>query len=226
MPLQISRIRAICFDVDGTLSDTDDVMVAQLTELLKPFQKIFPGRDLSRVARGMVMEAEAPANFIYGLTDLVGLDDEIFALRDWIVRRSKKNTRPFQLVPGTREMLDSLAKRYPLSVVSARDTRTTMDFLNQFDLAAYFKCIATDQTCEHTKPFPDPIIWAAREMSVPPEACLMVGDTSVDIRAGKAAGAQTVGVLCGFGEEGELRGHNADMILSITSELVQLLGGQ
>ena len=32
MPLQVSRIRAICFDVDGTLSDTDDVMVAQLTD--------------------------------------------------------------------------------------------------------------------------------------------------------------------------------------------------
>jgi phosphoglycolate phosphatase-like HAD superfamily hydrolase len=225
MPLQVSRIRAICFDVDGTLSDTDDVMVAQLTELLKPFHKLFPGRDITRVARGMVMEAEAPANFIYGLPDLIGLDDEIFALRDWIVRLSKRNTRPFQLVPGTREMLDSLVKRYPLSVVSARDTRTTMDFLNQFNLVPYFKCIATDQTCEHTKPFPDPIIWAASEMGVLPAACLMVGDTTVDIRAGTAAGAQTVGVLCGFGEECELREHNADMILSITSELVQLLGG-
>ena len=225
MPLQVSRIRAICFDVDGTLSDTDDVMVAQLTELLKPFHNLFPGRDLTRVARGIVMEAEAPANFIYGLPDLIGLDGEIFALRDWIVRLSKKNTRPFQLVPGTREMLDSLVKRYPLSVVSARDTRTTMDFLNQFDLVAYFKCIATDQTCEHTKPFADPILWAAREMGVLPEACLMVGDTSVDIRAGKAAGAQTVGVLCGFGEQGELREHHADMILSMTAGLVQVLEG-
>ena len=224
MPLQVSRIRAICFDVDGTLSDTDDVMVAQLTELLKPFHVLFPGRDLTRVARGIVMEAEAPANFVYGIPDLIGLDDEIFALRDWIVRLSKKNTRPFQLVPGTRDMLDSLVKRYPLSVVSARDTRTTMDFLNQFNLVPYFKCIATDQTCEHTKPFADPILWAAREMGVFPDACLMVGDTSVDIRAGKAAGAQTVGVLCGFGEEGELREQNADMILPMTAELVQVLG--
>ena len=223
MPLQVSRIHAICFDVDGTLSDTDDVMVAQLTELLKPFHMLFPGKKLSGVARGMVMEAEAPANFIYGIPDLIGLDDEIFALRDWIVRLSKKNTRPFQLVPGTREMLDSLHKRYPLSVVSARDTRTTMDFLNQFNLVPYFTCIATDQTCEHTKPFPDPILWAAREMGVPPEECLMVGDTSVDIRAGKAAGAQTVGVLCGFGEEDELREHNADMILSITADLERVL---
>jgi phosphoglycolate phosphatase-like HAD superfamily hydrolase len=87
----------------------------------------------------------------------------------------------------------------------------------------YFKCIATDQTCEHTKPFPDPILWAAREMGVLPEACLMVGDTSVDIRAGKAAGTQTVGVLCGFGEEAELRERGADMILSMTAELAQLL---
>jgi len=224
MPLQVSCIRAICFDVDGTLSDTDDVMVAQLTGLLKPFQVLFPGKDLTRVARGIVMEAEAPANFVYGIPDLIGLDDEIFALRDWIVRQSKKNTRPFQLVPGTTEMLETLSKRYPLSVVSARDTRTTMDFLNQFNLVPYFKCIATDQTCEHTKPFADPILWAAREMDVLPDKCLMVGDTSVDIRAGKAAGAQTVGVLCGFGEEGELREHNADMILSTTAELVRVLG--
>ena len=177
------------------------------------------------MARGIVMEAEAPANFVYGITDLIGVDEEIFALRDWIVHLSKKNTRPFQLIPGTTEMLESLSMRYPLSVVSARDTRSTMDFLNQFNLVAYFKCIATDQTCEHTKPFPDPILWAAREMGVLPETCLMVGDTSVDIRAGKAAGAQTVGVLCGFGEEHELREYAADTILSMTAELVQVLGG-
>ena len=223
MPLQVSRIRAICFDVDGTLSDTDDVMVAQLTELLKPFHGLFPGKDLSRLARSLVMEVEAPANFVYGIPDRIGLDDELFALKDWLVRLSKKNTRPFQLVPGTMEMLESLFKRYPLSVVSARDTRSTMNFLEQFKLVPYFKCIATDQTCVHTKPFPDPILWAAREMGVLPETCLMVGDTGVDIRAGKAAGAQTVGVLCGFGEEHELREHGADLLLPMTADLPQAL---
>ena len=56
-----------------------------------------------------------------------------------------------------------------------------------------------------------------------PEACLMVGDTTVDIRAGRAAGAQTVGVLCGFGEADELRKHGADLILPFPSELVHVL---
>ena len=51
----------------------------------------------------------------------------------------------------------------------------------------------------------------------------MIGDTTVDIQAGKAAGAQTVGVLCGFGEEPELKKKGADMILNTTSELTSLL---
>ena len=223
MPLQVSRIQAICFDVDGTLSDTDDVMVAQLAELLYPFNFLFPGKDLIRVARGIVMEVEAPANFLVGLPDLIGLDDEIFALKDWIVHLSKNETKPFQLVPGTREMLERLFQNYPLAIVSARDTSSTMQFLHQFNLEYYFSCIATGQTCEHTKPFADPILWVAKEVGVPPGDCLMVGDTSVDIRAGKAAGTQTVGVLCGFGEEAELRKYGADMILPSPAELVQIL---
>ena len=55
----------------------------------------------------------------------------------------------------------------------------------------------------------------------------MIGDTTVDIRAGKAAGAQTVGVLCGFGEEGELRRVGADLILPSTADVeAELLGNR
>ncbi len=223
MPLHVSRIRAICFDVDGTLSDTDDVMVAQLAQLLFPFHALFPGKDLIQVARGFVMETEGTANFVMGLTDRIGLDDDIFALKDWLVRMTKRKVLPFQIIHGVKEMLDCLCARYPLSVVSARDTTSTMAFLEQFDLLPYFKVICTDQTCEHTKPFPDPIIYAAEHMGVTPQDCLMVGDTSVDIHAGKAAGSQTVAVLCGFGEKEELRLLGADLILSTTPELVQVL---
>jgi phosphoglycolate phosphatase-like HAD superfamily hydrolase len=51
----------------------------------------------------------------------------------------------------------------------------------------------------------------------------MVGDTVVDIHAGKRAGAQTVGVLCGFGTAGELQRAGADMILENTAELARIL---
>jgi N-acetyl-D-muramate 6-phosphate phosphatase len=223
MPLHVSRIRAICFDVDGTLSDTDDVLQDRLERLLKPFKFFFPRRDLRQVARRLVMTSEAPANFLIGIPDLLGLDDEIFALADWVARKSHKKPGKFRLIPGIKEMLAALSKIYPLAVVSARDTRTTEMFLEKFDLKQYFKVIVTAQTCAHTKPFADPVLYAAQEMGVPPEDCLMVGDTTVDMRAGNNAGAQTVGVLCGFGEAAELHKYEADMILAATPELVLVL---
>ena len=51
----------------------------------------------------------------------------------------------------------------------------------------------------------------------------MVGDTVVDIKAGKQAGAQTVGVLCGFGELDELEKAGADLILESTPQLYDIL---
>jgi N-acetyl-D-muramate 6-phosphate phosphatase len=223
MPLHVSRVHAICFDVDGTLSDTDDVMVDQLGRLLQPFHFLFPKKDVMRVARRIVMASEAPANFLIGIPDILGVDAGMVALADWIVRKSHKKTKKFRIIPGVEEMLKELHGRYPLAVVSARDARTTMIFLEQFNLTPYFTCIATAQTCEHTKPFPAPVQWATEKMGVDPADCLMVGDTTVDIRAGRAAKTQTVGVLCGFGEEKELRHMGADMILATTPELVQVL---
>ena len=110
-----------------------------------------------------------------------------------------------------------------MSIVSARHEKSTLRFLEQFDLVKYFDAIVTGLSAPHTKPFPDPIFLAAQKMGVKPSECLMIGDTTVDIHAGKAAGAQTIGVLCGFGEEKELLDMGADMIISSTHLLVDVL---
>jgi phosphoglycolate phosphatase-like HAD superfamily hydrolase len=73
------------------------------------------------------------------------------------------------------------------------------------------------------KPHPEPLLFAAREMGVQPEECLMIGDTTIDIRTGKSAGAQTVGVLCGFGTERELVAAGAGLVLPTTSDLLAFL---
>ena len=127
------------------------------------------------------------------------------------------------IVPGVKVMLTWLKGRYPLAVISARDVVSTLAFLEHFDLVDCFEVIITALSAEHTKPYPDPVRLAALKMGVAPEACLMIGDTTVDIRAGKSAGAQTVGVLCGFGEQAELRRQGADMILKSTANLDEVL---
>ncbi len=64
-----------------------------------------------------------------------------------------------------------------------------------------------------------PVIYAAEALGLEPEQCLMIGDTIVDIKAGKLAGAQTVAVLCGFGQRQELERVGANVILDSTAEL-------
>src|SRR5215213_11237781 len=219
MALNIPIIKALCFDVDGTLSDTDDLYAGKVVPYLP--RAIFPNPNQS--ARRMVMWVEAPGNALLGFADKVGVDDEIGLVIDWMSRHQTNTLKKFILIPGVDELLAELKGRYPMAVVSARHEKSTMRFLEQFDLVKYFDVIVTGLSAPHTKPFPDPVLLAAKKMGVKPEECLMIGDTTVDIRAGKMAGAQTVGVLCGFGEEKELLDMGADMIISSTHLLVDIL---
>lgn len=221
MALDLARIKALCFDVDGTLSDTDDLYAGKISGFLPPF--LFP--DPEHTARRLVMWIESPGNALLGFADRIGIDDEMTAFIDWLYRHRENPLKKFMLVPGVDEMLKSLQGHYPMAVVSARDAKSTLRFLNQFDLVKYFDVIVTGLSAPYTKPYPDPILFAAQEMGVEPEACLMIGDTTVDMRAGKSAGAQTVGVLCGFGEADELRQLGADLILKSTSDLTAILNG-
>jgi len=221
MTLDRSRVRALCFDVDGTLSDTDDLYAQKVARFLP--RLLF--REPMRAARRFVMWIESPGNALLGFADTLGLDDEMVALINWLYRRRKYSTKKFLLVPGVDEMLKRLHGKYPMAVVSARDEPGTRAFLDQFDLTKYFDVIVTGLSAEHTKPYPDPILLAAQRMNVPPDQCVMIGDTTVDIRAGRSAGAQTVGVLCGFGEEPELRTMGADLILEDTPKIAEVLMG-
>lgn len=224
MPFDPARVRALCFDIDGTLSDTDDQWVEKLTHFFTPLRFLFRRGEPRPFARHLAMAIETPANAAYHLLDRLHLDDEalrlLAALQRW---RESRPKHTFWLIPGIREMLKRLHGRFPMAIVTARDEEGAMAFLDQHRLNPFFSAVASAQTCAYTKPFPDPLLWAAQRMGVPPEACLMIGDTVVDIRAGKAAGAQTVGVICGFGTERELRRAGADLILFSPAQLADYL---
>jgi phosphoglycolate phosphatase len=64
---------------------------------------------------------------------------------------------------------------------------------------------------------------AAKQLGVPVERCVMVGDTTVDVKSARRAGAGAVAVLCGFGEREELERAGAHVILEHTSQLTLLL---
>ena len=142
MSLNLTQVKALCFDVDGTLSDTDDLYVRKILRFIPRF--LF--KNPEHTARRLIMWIEAPGNALLGLTDTIGLDDEIVAFIDWFSRHRKMSAKKFLLIPGVAEMLDVLHGRYPMAVVSARDERTTRLFLEQTGLSRYFTCVATALT--------------------------------------------------------------------------------
>jgi len=224
MSLDVSRIHLVCFDVDGTLSDTDDQWVLKTGAFLRPAGFLFPQKDPMPFARRVIMAMENPGTLLFGIPDRLNIDRYLVRLTEAIHRKGiDQKMKQFLVIEGVREMLALLQPHFTLAIVTTRSLRYTQAFLNQSGLASIFQIVATSQTCRHTKPFPDPILWAASQIGISPSSCLMVGDTTVDIRAGKAAGAQTVGVLCGFGEQDELLKAGADLILSSTRDLSRQL---
>jgi phosphoglycolate phosphatase len=209
-PFDPDAIRAVLFDLDGTLMNTDDRMVETLALRLQRFG--WPG--LYRHARRLVMAAETPANGLMTVLDALGLDAPLLAAR----RRLKRLGGPagpahFPLMEGADDMLANLEPRYQLAVVTTRGREDAEAFLAQHDLSEMFDLVVTRENTWRLKPHPAPICHAAERLGVPTERCVMVGDTTVDVRSAQRAGAKAVAVTCGFGERRELERAGADVIL-------------
>ena len=233
--LDRTRIRALCFDVDGTLADTDDHLVTRLAALIDAVPAV-SGRRAERLARQAVMGLESPVHAAYAKLDAWGLDVPLTRLRNRLRAIRARNadparTRnpeaidevPHDMVPGVQEMLKTLARHWPMCTISTGHVPRIDRFLRHYGVRELFAAVVGAETTPRMKPHPEPLRFAAAAMGVAPEHCLMVGDTTVDMRTGTSAGAQCVGVLCGFGTENELRRTGAQLILRTTSDLLAVL---
>jgi len=209
--------------VDGTLSDSDDHMVSRFAGKLSFLDGLFKQGSSNRVARSFVHFAESPGNWLLQMADRLNLDPHLAAFLDRRANQKEAELENFPAIPGILPMLMVLRGRFPLAIVSARNEVTTRHFLRLNQLEDFFQVVVTSQTCRRSKPFADPLLFAARQLAVSIENCLMIGDTVTDVRAAKAAGAQSLSVLCGFGLEKELRRAGTQEILASTSELATYL---
>jgi len=222
--LPARQIEAVFFDLDGTLIDTDDQQTEALARRLRGISRLLPNHDPAQAARRVILKAEGPVSRILTVLDTIGADDNLFALVDRLRRfKGERTVNNLQIVPGAEAALRALEGRYRLGIVTTRGQRDTEAFLVQYQLADLFEVVITHESTPRLKPHPEPVRHAAEVLSLSPERCAMVGDTTADVEAAKRAGAWAIGVLCGFGEWEELKAAGADLILESPAELTQWL---
>lgn len=214
-------IRAILFDLDGTLIDSapdlgaaaDQMRVARgLPSLPIADYRPFAGsgaRGMLRVAFGMQPEdAEFPT-----------MREEFFQNYE---RRMTQDTTVFD---GVSDMLASIvARQLHWGVVTNKSKRFTEPLSRQMALFASAGAVVSGDTTPHAKPHPEPLLEAARRIGVAPQDCVYVGDDERDIIAGKAAGMHTVAAVYGYlGEKQSVAHWEADDVINSPHELLKRL---
>ncbi|MBN1935948.1 MAG: AI-2E family transporter [Anaerolineae bacterium] len=213
-------VRAFLFDLDGTLLDSDDMAVERWATWLRPVAFLDKLYDSKKLARRLIMALESPINGLITFLDVLGLDNLVLSMGESLRKiRAHRAPNRYSATLGAVALLGELGQYYDLGIVTTRNREDVQKFLLKFELQDVFKVIVTRQDVKRLKPHPESVRYAAKRLGLSPERCAMIGDTTVDVQAGKRAGALTVAVLCGFGERPELERLKPDLVLEITSQL-------
>ncbi len=178
-----SPVRAVLFDLDGTLVDTaPDLGYALNLQRARHGLPALPD-DLIRP------QASHGARGLLGIGFDLHPDDARFAaMREEFLQLYSENIcRHSQVFPGVLDLLAELESRHlPWGVVTNKPARFTEPLLSMLDLAERARCIVSGDTCAHAKPHPAPMLEAARLCNADPAHCLYIGDAARDIEAANA----------------------------------------
>ena len=210
-------IRLVIFDFDGTLGDTRASIVATMQEATRTLGYPVPGEEAVAATIGLPLE-EGFAQLYPGLTEEETL--RCTALYRAIFERNRKVLVPL-VFPHVKETLAALKERgCTLTVASSRRSVSLGEFLREMDIAGYFSYVLGADNVEKAKPDPEPVLKTLRDLDVPAEECLVVGDMRVDVLMGRRAGAYTCAVTYGNASREDLA--EADYIIDDLSEILQI----
>jgi phosphoglycolate phosphatase len=218
----LQHIRAVLFDLDGTLIDSAPDLGAAADKMRidrgmssLPYALYRPMAGAG--ARGMLKIA-------FDMTpehaDFMAMREEFFANYE-----SAMTVRTYAF-DGVSDLIAGLTTRgLPWGVVTNKMARFTDPLTQAMPLFASAAAIVSGDTTPHPKPHPEPMFEAARRLGLTPEVCLYVGDDERDIVAGRAAGMRTVAANYGYlGEKNDISSWGADLKIDSPLQLLQLLG--
>ncbi len=191
-----ASIRAVVFDLDGTLIDSAGELRAALNRALDSLgRRHLSHREVTAMIGDGIVRLTERALVATGAPLADGaLDRAVGAVRD-----AYAGMPPSALYGGARETLADLAHRgIALALCTNKPIDATRRILDQLGLAGRFQAVAGGDSYPTKKPDPMPVHGLLAHLGVAPAAAAMVGDSSNDILAGRAAGLTTVAVTYGY----------------------------
>jgi HAD superfamily hydrolase (TIGR01509 family) len=175
--------RAVIFDLDGVLADSEPWWNEIDTKLLAEYGVTYRGEYHRNV---LGVSYQVAVEFFKKTFHLSASTDELMRRRAQIATEFFANR--VGLFPSAKEVLHELRRmNLRLAVATSSVSASARPFLNRHQLTGVFDVIVTGDEIERGKPYPDIYLRAAKELSVPAEVCLVIEDALSGIAAAKAA---------------------------------------
>lgn len=211
-------IKAVIFDVDGTLIDTVDLHADAWVQALKHFGYEIAFQDMrSQIGKGgdQILHGLLPPDVIEQRgEEIKDFRSDLFK-RDYLAK-----ARPF---PGVRNLFERIRASGQRAVLASSGTGEEVEQYKEIaGIADLIDSATSSDDAERSKPFPDIFQAALAKLSpLKPEEAVVVGDTPYDAEAARSAGVKTVGVLSGGFTEQALREAGCIAVYRDTEDLVR-----
>jgi pyrophosphatase PpaX len=208
-------IKAVIFDLDGTLIDTNDLIIETFQHVVKESLGRFPTEDELNHVYGKTLNEQMTHFSAERSQELVD------AYRAYYRTHMDAGTHLFE---GVKALLDDLAEKgIKMAAVTNKGSRGVQHAFDKFDLGKYFTAAITADDVSIGKPDPEGIITALNRLNVDAQEALFVGDSQSDIHAAKGAGVKSVLVGWTFFHEDHYATFGADFVIERPVDLIILL---
>lgn len=213
------RIKAVILDFDGTMGDTQDLIVRTMQQTIQ--QLGLPSRTDEQCAAMIGLPLK------HTFTTLIEMSEEMGERCAELYRRLFNENNVPGAVPVFPNVLDTVRMLHErgliLTIASARRRDTLVEFLESMNLMQYIPYVISASDIENAKPAPDMVLKTLEDYHLSADEAIVVGDTKYDIEMAHRAGVKAVGVTYGNGTVEELRAYGSEYIIDDFAQLLDIV---